>query len=96
MLNLNQTSLQLFLLIIFVQSRVCRLARASTDLPAIEVDIELGCVKLEQEVTEHSPLPSPPSLSSPQSDEPRGRTTGRLIILHLTGHRNVSVKSFSV
>ena len=61
MLNLNQTSLQLFLLIIFVQPRVCRLARASTDLPAIEVDIELGCVKLEQEVTEHSPLPSPPS-----------------------------------
>ena len=67
---------------------------SGTHFPAIEVDIELGCVQLEQEVTE-SPTTS---LPSPQSEEPQGRrTTGRLrlIILHLTSHRNVSVKSLA-
>ena len=65
MLNLNQpTLLQLFFVITFIKSELIvdpKYFLFVADFPAIEIDIELGCVKLEQEVTEPPP-PPPPSL----------------------------------
>ena len=56
MLNLNQpTLLQLFFVITFIKSELIvdpKYFLFVADFPAIEIDIELGCVKLEQEVTE--------------------------------------------
>ena len=74
MLNLNQPSLQLFFVITFIKVELIvdpKYFLFGADFPAIEVDIELGCVKLPEVTT---PTPS-------------RRTTGSLIIprtlLHL-------------